>query len=83
MVGPPFAGTPGPIILGGLDSPRSNNPRLCGPLPGWLDPLQTSESRSSTQGTEAVPIKPSLEFEFVGPGNELGYHQATIKPCST
>ena len=31
-----------PIILGGLDPPRSNNPRLPGPLPGWMDPHHSS-----------------------------------------
>ena len=35
---PPFAGTPNPIILGGLDPPQSNSPRLLGPLLGGWTP---------------------------------------------
>ena len=76
---PPFVGTPNPIILGGLDP---LGPIILGyldpSLGGWTPDMQPNESRSSTQGTEAAPIKLSLEFEFVGPGDELGYHQAML-----
>ena len=51
-----------------------------GPILGYLDPSlggwTPDRQATSTQGTKAAPwmIKPSLGFEFVGPGDELGYH---------
>ena len=59
----------GPPLLG----PRSNNPRLSGPLPGWLDLWQTTQqlSESIAQGIHQLQACSRAR----GPRDE-----ATIKP---
>ena len=63
MVGPPFARIPGPIILGGLDPPQSNNPRLTGPLSGWLEP-PTDEQHSASLGQAMMIDGVSTDFHY-------------------
>ena len=54
MIGPSFYGTPGPIILGWLDPPRSSHPRFRGPLPGRMDPHSNRGSHTTT-GHDLLP----------------------------